>query len=147
MELRKVLAGLENLKAKGNLDIDIENIESDSRKITNNSLFIAIKGFESDGHSFISKAIENGAIAVMVEAGFDIRTCPILENVTIIVAPNTRYALAICACNFYQNPSRKFTLVGITGTKGKTTTSFMLKKILEQSRTKGRLNPEQLQNT
>ena len=122
MELRKILTGLENLKAKGNLDIDIKNIESDSRKVTDGTLFVAIKGFETDGHQFLGKAIENGASAVMVEEGFDVKNARIPESVTIIMSPNNRYSMAICACNFYGNHSRKFKLIGITGTKGKTTT-------------------------
>ena len=132
MELKKVLAGLENLKAKGNLELDIKNIESDSRKVTKDTLFVAIKGFDTDGHKFIVKAIENGANCIMIEEGFDVKSIDIPENVTIVMAPNTRYSLAIAACNFYQNPSKKFKLVGITGTKGKTTTTFMLKRILEE---------------
>ena len=132
MELKKVLAGLEGLKAKGNLDIDIENIESDSRKIEKNGLFIAIKGFDTDGHKFIDKAIENGAIAVMTDASVDLKTIKVPDGVTLIVAPNTRYALAIIACNFYNHPSKKFKLIGVTGTKGKTTTTYMIKRILEK---------------
>lgn len=133
MELRKILAGLENLKAKGNLDIDIKNIESDSRKVTKDCMFVAIKGFDVDGHDYISKAIENGANCIMIEDSSSIKNANIPDDVTIVMAPNTRYSLAIAACNFYKNPSKKFKLIGITGTKGKTTTSFMLKKILEQS--------------
>lgn len=129
MELKKVLAGMEGIKARGNLDIEIENIESDSRKVTKNTLFVAIKGFETDGHKYIEQAIKNGAIAVMVQEGEKVK---VPQEVTIMVVPDTRRSLAIMACNFYKNPSRKFKLVGITGTKGKTTTSFMLKTILEK---------------
>ena len=69
MELKKILSGIEGLKAKGNLDLDISNLESDSRKVTEGTLFVAIKGFETDGHKYIKDAIENGAIAIMVEEG------------------------------------------------------------------------------
>ena len=129
MELKKVLAGLEGIKAKGNLDIEIENIESDSRKVTKGTMFVAIKGFETDGHKFIEQAIEKGAIAIMIQEGEKIK---IPENVTVLSVPDTRHSLAVMACNFYKNPSRKFKLVGVTGTKGKTTTTFMLKAILEK---------------
>ncbi len=132
MELKKVLAGIVNLKAKGNLDIDIKGIESDSRKVESGFMFVAIKGFSSDGHKFIDKAIENGAICVVIEEGTDVKSLNVPNDITIIMAPNTRYALAIIACNFYDNPSKNFKLIGITGTKGKTTTTFMIKKILEQ---------------
>lgn len=129
MELKKVLAGLEGIKGKGNLEIDIKNIESDSRKVTEGTLFVAIKGFETDGHKYIEQAVENGAIAIMAQAGEKIK---VPEGVTILVVPDTRYSLAVIACNFYKNPSKKFKLVGVTGTKGKTTTTFMLKAILEK---------------
>ncbi len=132
MELKKILAGLTDLKAKGNLNLDIQHLESDSRKVTEGTLFVAVKGFETDGHEYIGAAIQKGAIAVMVEEGSKIDKTQLKEDTTIIVAPNTRHALAIMACNFYQNPSRKFKLIGITGTKGKTTTSFMIKHILEK---------------
>lgn len=132
MELKKILSGLENLKAKGNLDIDITNVSSDSREIKENGMFIAIKGFDTDGHKYIDSAIANGAIAVMVEEGIDLKSLKIPSDVTLIVSPNTRNALAKCGCNFYDNPSKKFKLVGVTGTKGKTTTTFMIKSILEK---------------
>ena len=123
MELKKILVGIEGIKAKGSLDIKISNLDSDSRKIKENGLFVAIKGFDVDGNDYIKSAIENGAVAVM--------TTPDVE-VTIIVVPDTRLGLALASCNFYGNPSKKFKLVGITGTKGKTTTSFMTKAILEK---------------
>jgi len=132
MELKKILSGLEGLKAKGNLDLDIKSLESDSRKIGKNSMFVAIKGFDTDGHEYISDAIEKGAVAVMVEAGTDVKKLKIPEEITVIVAPNTRYSLAIAASNFYKNPSSKFKIIGVTGTKGKTTTTFMIKSILEK---------------
>lgn len=133
MELKKVLAGIEGLKAKGNLDIDITQISNDSRDIKEGAMFIAIKGFDVDGHKYIEKAIENGAKAILIEEA-EVKNVvnEISENVTIIVAKDTRKATAICACNFYDNPSRKLQLVGITGTKGKTTTTFMIKAILEK---------------
>ena len=134
MELKNILSGLEGLKAKGKLDIDISNIDSDSRKIKENGLFVAIKGFDVDGHDYIKQAIEKGAIAVIVGPEVDKKLLKeISSQVTIVLAPDTRLALAICSCNFYENPSRKFKLVGITGTKGKTTTSFMVKSILEKA--------------
>jgi len=132
MNLRQLLNGLEGLKAKGNLDQEINKVEMDSRKVSNGDMFIAIKGFDADGHEYIQDAIKNGAIAVVVEEGFDLTKISISKEISLIVAPNTRRALAIVASNYYEHPSKKFKLIGITGTKGKTTTSFMIKKILEQ---------------
>ncbi|MCR5146570.1 MAG: UDP-N-acetylmuramoyl-L-alanyl-D-glutamate--2,6-diaminopimelate ligase [Clostridia bacterium] len=134
MELKNILSGLEGLKVKGDLTIDITNVDSDSRNIKKNGLFVAIKGFDVDGHDYIKEAIKKGAVAVIASIDADKKLLKeIMDKVTLILAPDTRLALAICACNFYDNPSRKFKLVGITGTKGKTTTSFMTKSILEKA--------------
>ena len=135
MKLKELLIGIEGLKVRGNLEIEITNIDKDSRNIKENGLFVAINGFSENGHEYVLPAIENGAKAVVLQkdsinAEF-IKKLP--TNLTIVVANDTRYALAICSCNFYDNPSTKFKLIGITGTKGKTTTSFMTKKILEKA--------------
>jgi len=132
MNLKSILIGIEGLKAKGNLDLDILNVECDYRRVTEGSLFVAIKGYEVDGHSFINNAIENGAKAIIFEQGSDYKDFINHKDVTFIMAPNTRLALSLCSCNFYDNPSKKMRVIGITGTKGKTTTTFMLKKILEK---------------
>lgn len=133
MELKKILAGLEGVKVKGSLDLDINNLDSDSRNINDGDMFVAIKGFDVDGHEYIKEAIGNGAKVILAQIDIDrkiIKEIP--DDVTIILSENTRHALAICACNFYGNPSKKVKLIGITGTKGKTTTSFMTKAILEK---------------
>ena len=136
MELKKVLAGLEGLKVKGNLDLDteIKNIRNNSKEIKENDMFVAIKGFDCNGHEHIEEAIKKGAKVILAqEDEFNkemLKAIP--EEVTLVLAKNTRYALAISACNFYQNPSRKFKLIGITGTKGKTTTTYMIREILEK---------------
>ena len=132
MNLKNILQGIENIKGKGNFDVEIENIESDSRKITKNGLFFAIKGFAVDGTDYINSAIENGAVAVVIEDEKDIKKINNINDITIALVPNIRKAMAISACNFYDNPSRKLRLIGITGTKGKTTTTFMVKEILEK---------------
>ncbi len=134
MKLKEILVGIEGLKVRGNLDLDITHLDKDSRNIKENGLFIAIKGFESDGHEYVETAIKQGATAVILQEGVSVDTIKkIPAEITVVVAKDTRYALAICSCNFYGNPSRKFKLIGITGTKGKTTTTFMTKKILEKA--------------
>lgn len=132
MELKTILQGIENIKAKGNLDLDIKNITNDSRKVTFSSMFIAIKGFETDGHRFIKDAINNHASVIMIEEGSSLKELVNIDNVTILVVPNTRKALAISSANFYDNPARKLKLIGVTGTKGKTTTTYMIKEMLEK---------------
>ena len=132
MNLKEILLGIEGIKARGNLELDITNVDSDSRNIKENGMFIAIQGYEVDGIDYVESAIENGAKAIMVQENVDLAKLKISQDITLLVVPDTRVALAICACNFYDNPSRKFKLVGVTGTKGKTTTTFMIKKILEK---------------
>ena len=133
MKLKEILIGINDLKAKGNLDIDVNKITSDSRSVESGDMFVAIKGFDVDGHKFVKSAIDNGAKVVLINEDMAKDTLQyITPNVTLITAKDTREAIAICACNFYQNPSRKVKLIGVTGTKGKTTTTFMIKRILEK---------------
>lgn len=129
MILKTLLNNVKIVNIKGDLTIDITNIHSDSRKIKQGGLFVAINGFAKNGIEFIPSAIENGAIAVIVEPNVDVNS--LNYEIPIISVTNTRESLAILACNFYDNPSKKLKLIGITGTKGKTTSTFMVKSILE----------------
>ena len=113
-------AGLEEII--GTTNVAVSSITFDSRKIKKDSLFIAVKGTAVDGHAFITQAIETGAIAIVCEELPEIQ----LENITYIKVKNANYALGIIAANFYDNPSQKLKLVGVTGTNGKTTTVTLL---------------------
>ena len=132
MNLKKILLGLENIKAKGEIDREVTAITNDSREVIEGSLFFAIKGFSNDGTQYIPTAIEKGAKVILVDDKFDLRSVEIPADVTLVVVPDARYAMAICSCNFYDNPSRKLKLIGVTGTKGKTTTTYMMKEMLQK---------------
>ncbi|HRG59987.1 MAG TPA: UDP-N-acetylmuramoyl-L-alanyl-D-glutamate--2,6-diaminopimelate ligase, partial [Bacteroidia bacterium] len=106
----------------GATHVAIDSISFDSRKVQKLSLFVAVKGVSSDGHLFINKAIEDGAIAIVCSE----MPNKIYDNVTYIKVKDTSYALGIIASNFYDNPSTKLKLVGVTGTNGKTTTVTLL---------------------
>ena len=127
MKLKELMNGISFECVSGNMEQEIDHIIYDSRIKTQSGLFIAIEGFKTDGHTFIDKAIENGAKAILVQK--DIK-CDV-EGITILKTNNTRSAMAQVANNAYHNPSEKFDLVGVTGTNGKTSITFLLGQILE----------------
>ena len=112
---------------KGSSSIGICSVCNDSRKVEEGSLFVAITGFATDGHAYIRTALEKGAAAIIYDDPAKVADMP--EGVTFVQVKSSRYALAIAAANFYDNPSRKLTLVGITGTNGKTTTVTLLHRL------------------
>jgi UDP-N-acetylmuramoyl-L-alanyl-D-glutamate--2,6-diaminopimelate ligase len=114
---------------KGSTEMAIEKIEFDSRKIQKNDVFVAIKGTVSDGHDFIEKAINLGAVAIVCELLPDI----VAEGVTYIQVKNANTALAYMASNLYGNPSGNLKLVGITGTNGKTTVATLLYQLFKKA--------------
>lgn len=114
---------------KGSTDVAINSIDFDSRKVSMNDVFVAIRGTLSDGHDFIEKAINQGAIAIICEEFPE----KIINGVTYIKVKNTNQALAFMASNFYDNPSSKIKLVGITGTNGKTTVASLLYQLFKKA--------------
>ena len=130
MLLREVIDGLEILDTKGSLDIQIDNIQYDSRKVKDNGLFVCIKGFTVDGHKFIDKAIENGAKAFLVEEDIN------RDDATFIKVKDTREDMAKIADNFYNHPSQRFDVIGVTGTNGKTSITTFLNEILRLDKNK-----------
>ena len=131
MKLKDVLKNIAIIETKGILDINITNISSDSRLIKKDGLFFAITGYVLKGTDFIESAIKNGATAIVVEADVDLNSLN-YSNITFIKVDNIRRNLAVSSCNLYDNPSKKLKLVGVTGTKGKTTSTYMIKGILEE---------------
>lgn len=128
MKLSKLIEKLRPIQVIGNTDIDISSVEYNSSKVTEGTLFVCVKGFKVDGHTFIADAQKKGAAAFIVE---DIPTAPIAA--TLIQVKDSREALALTAAAWFDHPAEKMTMIGLTGTKGKTTTAFMTKKILEEA--------------
>ncbi len=126
MKLSKLLEGIQ--AAKAGRDIDISAVQTDSRKCTPGSLFVAVEGNAADGHKFIAKAVENGAAAVVYqnEGSFEKVS---EDRVAYIKVDSSRKALSRLAANFYDHPSAKLNLVGVTGTNGKTTTATLLYRL------------------
>jgi UDP-N-acetylmuramoyl-L-alanyl-D-glutamate--2,6-diaminopimelate ligase len=115
MKLKQIIEGL-TCQVTGDMNIAINKIEFDSRKIEKGDLFIAVRGTQSDGHDYISKAIGNGAAAIICEDTLE----DLSNEIAVIKVPDSGKALGQAAANFYDNPSQKLKLVGVTGTNGKT---------------------------
>ncbi len=131
--MAKVVDLLEQLSYKcvrGNLDKEITKICYDSRKVTKGSLFICIEGSNFDGHTVAAEMVEKGAACLVVSKEVEI---PKEADVTIIMVEDTRYAMAFISAAYFNHPARKMKIIGITGTKGKTTTTYMVRSILENA--------------
>ena len=126
--LRTLLEGIKHELLQGTKDVPVTGICMDSRKVTEGNLFICISGYQSDGHDFIPKALEAGATSLVVEKDVDVP-----DDITVVKVKDGRVALALLSAAWYEHPSKDMCVIGLTGTKGKTTTAHMIKKILEES--------------
>ena len=124
MRLSEILRDIEILSASADLDTDIKGVSYDSRKTEPGDLFVAVKGFSSDGHRFIPTAMEKGAAAVLCE---DVPA----DGTPYVQIRDCRLGLALASRNFFGEPAREMTLIGITGTSGKTSSSYLVKHMLE----------------
>lgn len=125
--LDHILTDISLLQSHGGLDLLIENIHFDSRKVEIGDLFIAVRGTATDGHNYIAQAIKNGAVAVLCEE----LPSELIPGITYGLVENTAHTLGIVAHNYYERPSEKIKLVGVTGTNGKTTVATLLYQLFE----------------
>ena len=128
MVLDILFRGIKYTLIKGSNDLYIKDICYDSRKVKADDLYVAIIGFQQDGHDYIKDAIKNGAKAVLISKNIEIT-----DDVTVIMVEDTRKLLSKLSMRLFDYPQKKLKTIAITGTKGKTTTSFMIKRILEEA--------------
>ena len=127
MILFDILKDIDFEVLQGNINCEISDLVYDSRKITENSVFVCLVGANVDGHTFVNQAVEKGASAVIVSKAVE----GIPANMAVIKVENTRRALAFMSAAYFGYPANELTTIGLTGTKGKTTTTFMVKSVLE----------------
>jgi UDP-N-acetylmuramoyl-L-alanyl-D-glutamate--2,6-diaminopimelate ligase len=127
MQLKTLLAAIAPSQVVGPVDRVVESIAYDSRRVQRNGLFVALRGEKSDGHQFIEQAVEKGATVIVTER--EVQS----PRATCVVVENTRSVLADLAATFYQQPARRLKLAAVTGTNGKTTTTFLIKHICEKA--------------
>lgn len=127
MKLSQLLERLEYTVVQGSDDIEITTLINDSRKVEEGSAFVCISGAVVDGHTFVEQVAEKGAAAVIVEKDVEAPA-----DMTVIKVADTRYALALMSAAYFGYPADKLKVIGITGTKGKTTTTYMIRSILEE---------------
>lgn len=126
MTLEKIIEGLDCRIIQGQTDISITDVVYDSRKTCRGCVFVCLVGSSSDGHDYIMQAVKSGASAVVVSRDVEV------EGVTVVRTDDTRKALAFMSAAFFGRPAQKLTTIGITGTKGKTTTAMMIRSVLEK---------------
>ena len=132
MNLSKLLEKLSYTLVSGSVETQVESLTSDSRKVRENTAFVCIVGAVSDGHTYIQAAVEQKASVIVVQQGCkEEYLAQIPDTVTVVSVENTRYALAFMSAAYFDDPAEKLFTIGITGTKGKTTTTYMIRNVLE----------------
>ena len=131
MKLANLLPKLEYTCLKGSVDIEVNKLVYDSRKVSTGDVFVCISGTARDAHDFVVEVAEKGAAAIVVEK--DVLDQLADYDITIIQTANNRLALACMSADYFGNPAEKLTTIGVTGTKGKTTTTYMVKSVLEKT--------------
>ena len=131
-KLTELLNGIDYKVLLGSEDVEISGIVNDSRKVKAGSLFLCIRGAVADGHKYAAEVAKKGAKVLVVEEPVELPD-PEKDSITVLQVPDTRIAMARLACAWYGHPSRKMKMIGVTGTKGKTTTTYMVKSILESA--------------
>ncbi len=126
MKLTKLLEHLDYKILQGSKEVEVTELNNDSRKVTKDSVFVCISGAVVDGHDFINEVADKGATVVIVEKAVEAPA-----HVTVVLVEDTRYALALTSAAYFDYPAKELKVIGITGTKGKTTTTYMVKEILE----------------
>ena len=130
MKCEELLKGLTFECIRGSIDREIKEVVHDSRKIAEGCLFICICGYNADGHDFAAEAAAKGAAALVVQKEVEL---PKESDITVIKVEDTRYAMAFIAAAYFGHPADRLKVIGITGTKGKTTTTYLMKSILEKA--------------
>lgn len=131
MKLRKICEEIEYTLLQGSLETEVRDIIYDSRKIAPETMFVCMVGAVTDGHKYIPDAVEKGASVIVLEK--EEETAQIPENITVLKVASARLALALMSAALFDHPARKLVTIGLTGTKGKTTTTYMIKKVLEMA--------------
>ena len=124
MRLRELIKNLSIIEMNADAELEISGVSYDSRKTEKGDMFVAIRGFEADGHKFIPKAVENGAAVILCE---EKPSC----DIPYVLVSDSRYGLAIVSRDFFGDPASEMTMIGITGTSGKTSSSYLIKHMLE----------------